>query len=376
MSTSLSILGAVRVNAIMQGLQDVRQNPQPLLWSARIPDAPADDDEIMARFTGYVQIADLVADDQEAVTYNSGKMTFETNAVPNIKLGINLTQKQLNQLYALKQRGNVNDEAGALDFEKRNLNALDMGIRQRAEALRIAMLCDGLTYNRLGIKMNGVTWGMPADMKITPTIPWDNTTATPVLDVWAAKRTAQVRYGVTLDRLTLSLSAFLYAIATTEFQTKARTYLAPNVSFVSLNMADMTQMKSLAQSVFGVAEIEFYDARVWSQGTDGTFSNFALQPINKVILSSIANDGDSQVWDFADGIVTESIVNDIAPTSIIGQSGGPQRGPFSYYTSEHNPPTVTQWAVKRGFPRRHILQCNACLTVGSFADVIPVGEPY
>jgi len=61
-------------------------------------------------------------------------------------------------------------------------------------------------------------------------------------------------------------------IATTEFQNKARMYLAPNVSFVNLPQSDLTGMTNLAQNVLGMT-IELYDSRAWTQAADGTLSS-------------------------------------------------------------------------------------------------------
>lgn len=370
-------LEATRVNRVMQAIQDVRELPQQLVWSQRIPTVDAVDGEIMARFIGRVQIADLVADDSQAVTYTSGKMTFETTTVPNIKHGQQLTQTQLNELVALTATGgNIGIYA---NYEQRIVDGLLLGIRQRIEALNIAMLCDTFSYDRLGIKMAGVTWGMPADLKLTPSVAWtDATNATPVTDILTLNRLAQVRYGVRFDRLTMSLSAFLYLIATTEFQTRSRTFLAPNVSFVNLPTQNTTYMQGLAQSVLEVQQIELYDARFWSQDETGVLTSAAFQPINKVIFSLIANDGNGQIWDFANGVTTESMIGSMVRTSMIGRLGAPQRGPIAYTTASDtlNPPNITYWGVQRGFPRKHLLQANAVLTVGSFTDTIPVGEPF
>lgn len=379
MPQAWQLLQAARLTTIMQALQDVRQLPAQLTFLARTPIVPAVDAEIMARFTGYVTIADLVADDQRAVTYQSSKLAYETINIPNIKHGQALTQAMLNQLQSIMNGQAMPQDMGLFtNYENRVIDGLLLGVRQRMEALIIAMQLDSLTYDRLGIKITGATWGMPSDLKVTPGVTWDTAaTATPVADLWSVRRTARVRYGQEYTRATMSTQAFMYMIATTEYQNKARTFLAPNVSFTNLNVADLTFQQNLAQNVLGM-QIELYDARFWSQGPDGTLVSAPLLPITKVILSNTGDDNDPTAFDFANAVTTESIVSSLAPSEMLGSIGGPTAGPIAYATvpNDLNPPQITYWGVARGFPRKHRLQSTAVLTVGTFSDTIPVGPPY
>lgn len=378
MAENLRFLRAVRINRIMQALQDVRELPTDLVWSARIPDVPALDDEIMARFTGRVQIADIVADDAQAVVYQTGKMTFESSAVPNLKHGTNMTQAMLNQLNSL--RGTIENDMGIFSaWENRTVDGLLLGVRQRKEALFLAMLCDSLTYDRLGIKMSGVTWGMPSDLKITVGVTWDTAgSATPVNDLLNAKLVGQTRYGITFDRVSMTTTDFRYMIATTEFQNKAKVFIPAQLTFTNLSLLNLDDQRVLAEKTIGMA-IELNDSRYWSQDANGTATSATFHPVGKVILSASANDNDPGVWDFANGIVTESIVAGLVDTAMFGDLGGPQYGPVSYATPANlqlNPPGIVYWGVSRGFPRKHLLQANAVLTVGSYGDLIQVGEPF
>jgi hypothetical protein len=380
MPAAWQLLQAARLTRIIQSLQDVRQLPQQLAFLNRTPVVPADDSEIMARFTGFVTIADLIADDQRAVTYQNSKLSYETTNVPNIKHGSALTQAMLNQLQSmLNAGGGIPADMGLFsDYENRTIDGLLLGVRQRMEALIVAMACDGLSYDRLGIKMVNVTWGMPADLKVTAAITWDTpATATPIADIWALRLRARVRYGQDYNRISMSTQAFMYMIATAEFQAKARVFLAPNVSFTNLTLSDLEAQRAIAGNILGMT-LELYDARYWQQGVDGTLSSTPYLPIVKVVLSSTQDDNDPTCSDFANGVTTESIVSGIAPTEMVGGIGGPTRGPISYATvpGDLNPPNVTYWAVARGFPRKHRLQSTAVLTVGTFSDTIAVGPPF
>jgi hypothetical protein len=212
--------------------------------------------------------------------------------------------------------------------------------------------------------MNGVGFGMPADLNIVIADEWtDTVNAKPVSNILTAKRVGSTKYGIEYDRGIFSQAAFEAMIATAEFQAKARTYLAPNVSFVNLNTENTQDMQNLARSVLGLKEVEINDARFWYEETDGQLRSNPFQPINKVILESTASDNDASVIDFANGVVTEAIISRMPGSPIQGQLAANARGPVGYQVCEHNPPSCTYFGVGRGFPRRHFHQATACLTV-------------
>lgn len=381
-------LSAYRLTRAMRATSDIRQLPQDLKFVNRIPKIPAADSELYGRWTGRILIADLISDDAKAVTYSAGKLTLETSINPNIKHGRHLTQEQINQIMAI----NANPGLPRGDFAAMApgnevignvipsiLADLDLGIEQRREALLVAMHLDSFTYNRFGMQISG-SWGIPSDLKVTPIVPWtDAANATPVNDIWFLKRNASVRYGATYNRLTMSTTAFLYMIATTEFQNKARSNLPLYLNLTNLPQGNVTQQKNIATSVLGVDEIDLYDARYWSQDSSGAITSAPYLPINKVILDSTTNDNNPAVQDFSDGIVTESILSNMLPnsgTGVVGAFGQGMRGPIAYATvpPDLNPPNVTIWGVSRGFPRRFQQYASALLTVGSFTDTIPILE--
>jgi hypothetical protein len=378
MAENLRFLQATRVNAIMSALQDARELPSSLVWSGRVSDVSALDEEILARFVGRVQIADIVADDQAAVVYQAGKFNFESTTIPNLKHGVSMTQAMLNQLQTLS--GRVDRDMGIFTaWENRTVDSLLTGLRQRREALIIAMLVDGFSYDRLGIKMTNVTWGMPSDLKITSSVTWDTAaTATPISDLLTARLVGQTRYGITYNRVSMTTTDFRYMIATTEYQNKAKQFLPPQLSFTNLSLANLQQQQALAEATLGMT-IELNDGRYWTQDASGALTSAPFHPVGKVILTDSSNDNDVSCCDFANGIVTESIVSSLVGTGMIGDLGGPQEGPVAYATAANpqlNPPGIVYWGVQRGFPRRHLLQCSAVLTVGTYGDLITVGEPF
>lgn len=377
MAAGLQLLEAARLTRIMYALQDVRTLPQALIFSKRVVDVDAVEGEIMGKFIGHVQIADLISDDAKAAVYSTGKLQYETTNVPNLKHGVAMSQAMLNQLNAIQTLGTPNDQGIFSNYRKTQIDRLLLGIRQRKEALNVAMYLDGFSYDRLGIKMTNVSWGMPSDLKITVSTGWDTAgSATPVTDILTQRRYAQVRYGEYYDRMDMSTAAFNFMIKTTEFQNSARYYLPGGIAASALPVNNMEAMKPVAQNVLGVSVINLYDARYWQQAPDGTVASFPYLPITSVVLSSTADDGDPTAHDFANGIVTESLIGGLAPTNMIGAFSGPTRGPVAYATApaDLNPPNLTMWGVARGFPRKYRMAASSVLTVGSFSDPIPTTD--
>jgi hypothetical protein len=381
----LQILSAARITGKIQALQDARTLPVNLRMLARTPIVPAEEGELMVSFIGNPVIADLVADDQKAAVYSVGKFRTETHGAPNIKLGQMLTQAQIK---LLRQLGVSQTRFAAFDnTENTILDQLLRGVRMRMEAICWARAMDGFSYRRLGIVMDNVTWGMPADLKVTLEVPiTDHANCKIVTYISNLKRLAQVRYGIVYDRVSMSLAAFNEMIKCAEFQAQARVYLAPNVSFVNLNTANTRDMQTLAERVLGLAEIELVDDRYWSQGEDATLRSDPFLPINRFVFSARANDNDAMVADFANGVPAEVDVSNLVGDAnggggIIGRLPEDAYGPVGYAEGQLNPPQITYWGVARGWSRKHLKQETAVMTVApaagpdAIAETIPIAEP-
>jgi Phage major capsid protein E len=379
-------LSVLRITRIMQALSDVRDLPQELKFVNRTEFVPALENEIIGRWINRVQIADLVADDQKALTYSAGKLQIENTVVPNLKHGRLLTQENLNLLAQINANPGLNTQGMGDNEVVGNIlpsivEDLWLGLYQRAEALLVAMHLDSFQYNRFGIQVNG-SWGIPSDLKVTLATPWtDPVNGTPVNDIWTLKRNATVRYGRTFNRVWMSTSAFIFMISTAEFQAKARTTLPLFINYTNIPQGNLDFQRNIAQNILGLDELILYDARFWSQDEAGTQTSAPYLPINKVILDSTMNDNNPAVQDWANGVVTESLVSGLLPNTgagIIGNFQPGMRGPVAYTSvpADMNPPNVTVFGVMRGFPRRFMLQASAVLTVGQFTDQIPVTEPF
>jgi hypothetical protein len=360
-------LAVNRINGITTELRDIRELPQQLVFLNRTPDVNATDGEILARFTGNVIIADIIADDQKAVVRQTGKFALEQVPIPNIKIGKLFTQEFLNLLNRINAGGGIpNDEGYITDYVVRASDANLIGVNQRKESLIVACAIDAFDYNMLGIKISGATWGMPADLKVTVSPLWASaSTATPIDNIIALKQLAMEKYAEMYNRITMSSADFRLLIATDEFKAKSQLYSQLTFPALTFPSNALPEMRALAERVLDMT-IEFYDARYWSETHEGVLSSAPFLPLGKVVLSDSNDDNTGGAIDFANGIVTETVVASLSDNAMIGSfTGGPQYGPFSYATLESNlnPPNVTMWTVARGWPRKRRLSSTAVLTV-------------
>jgi len=88
-------------------------------------------------------------------------------------------------------------------------------------------------------------------------------------------------------------------------------------------------------------------------------------PAEKVLFSNSADDGNANVMDYSNETVVESLVAPLANAAIREAVGGEQRGPYAYYNCNPtlNPPDLVAWAVQAGWPRKHVPEATATLTV-------------
>ena len=348
-------------NQMVQDAQDRLMNAQPLLFYDRIPRVNADDGEITATFTGRVYAADIIADDQEAVVYSGGKLEFVTNSIPNIKIGTPLPQSYIARLGRLTRSQAGPGEAGIFQgWKQRTVENQITGVRQTINALLCAMLLDSFDYNRLGVKLAGASWGMPGDLKATPSKAWTDTTSTPITDILTMVDFAATKYGETFNRVTLSRAQLANIFKTDEFKAFSSGYFKVNLTGVATNVY-LNENRTILSNILNGMIIETHDTQIARVTGPNTVTTDRVQPANKVLLTSTSDDGSSSGYDFANAIVTESTVS-----SLVGgfDLGGEQFGPIGYWEGRLNPPDLTAWSVARGFPRKHRPTASAVLTVG------------
>jgi hypothetical protein len=363
-------LDSARINRIVQTLASNLEVQRPLVYLDRLNFNPADDDEILARFTGNIIAADVIADDQEAVVQDSGKVELSTTAIPNIKLGQRVGQAKINMIRRLERVGGLPGEAEQLlGWEQRFGMQLVTGVRQRLNALACAMMLDSASYNRMGIVLTNATWGMPANLKVTPSTPWSTAaSAVPIDDIFAMDQVGTDSYGITYDKLTMSSQAFRYMVATTQFANTAAIplragYLTAATSFPT---KDLRTMMNVAGQILNKTVV-IDDATYGERSNAGSLTRRRYLPPNQVLLSRTQDERDDGVMDMANGITTESVVGDVS-SGLIGENpftAAGEYGPTAYFTRrpDLNPPDTVAWAVARAFPRKLVPEATAVLTV-------------
>jgi hypothetical protein len=105
-------------------------------------------------------------------------------------------------------------------------------VRWQLNSMAAGMLLDTFSYNRFGINVSGATWGMPANLKVTPSTAWSNIAATPISDIFTLQQVAWLNYGITYDKITMGLTDFNAMVATTEFANKATLTIGEGVAFL------------------------------------------------------------------------------------------------------------------------------------------------
>jgi hypothetical protein len=384
-------LDSNRINRVVRTLADELEaaGMRNLLALQRTPVVNADDDEIVGKFKGQFVAADVIADDQQAVVYNTvGQLETVTNSIPNIKMGSRIGQKMIDRLARLRRNlSTPNDIRFFTDWENTIAEQLIVGVRQRINALICAMWLDDGDYDKYGLVMQNVSWGTPAGLKkvLTSTDRWStdggstaNVGGTNIMGniLEMVNTTGPEGYAESYNRITMSSKAFRFLSATTEFSSWVGGDLRFNFQVASSGnsgtgldsqgrimplLADAGTARRLTANMLGI-EIEIYDGYFYSEGNAGKRATERYLPENVIIFSNSEDDNDNNAMDFANGIVTESIVSDL-----VGQGGigGEAFGPIAYYTgnTDLNPPDIRAWAVARGFPRKHRETATATITV-------------
>lgn len=362
--SSGQFLKSTRINALIRDQSEAYQRGLPLRFLDRTAITPADDEEIVGTYTGKVYAADLIADDQAAAVYDAGQFEFTTYVIPNLKVGARITQSMMNRLTRMR-RGNITrDEVGIFENWEVNTAAnLRRGVEERMNALIAAMWMDSFTYDRLGIKLSAVSWGTPANYKVTPATPWTTAaSATPVTDILTLKDTAANDTGEAWDRVTMSLSDFRLMTATAEFRALIPGLVGqPIVGATAYNNYDV-RMQGFASMLLGM-DVEFEDKTYTEQAAAGTISTTKVLTLGKVLLSSKSDDNNPAAMDWGNALVTETIA--AGAMDLTSDLGGEQYGPVAYYTGNEdlNPPNIIGWGVARGFPRKFRKTAVGVLTV-------------
>lgn len=376
--TDSRLLNSSRLQQIVETRASDLERMRKLTFIDRLTSVEASDDEIMGRFTAKQLTADIVADDQKALVYESGAVELVTTVLPNIKIGQHVSQAQLNLLSKIRDNPRAEGQDALFDWEWRFGTALVQAVRERMNMLACAMMIDALSYNRFGLQFSGLTWGMPANLKVTVSPLWSTdagatanaANARPIRDILNMDRVAADNYGdPAFNRITMSTQAFDIMTQATEFRDRANLFTGLNFTLGTnmLALEDRDKMANLAGRILG-KEIVIDDKTFRTAANAGTTSTTRVLPANKVLLDR--TDNGPTDWDWGNAIVTESVVAELLDAPIIGENAkllsGGSFGPLAYYTPrsfDANPPGANGWAVARGFPRKHVREASAVLTV-------------
>lgn len=366
----LGPLATERINRVMREIES-RELVAARLWRSRLNRVQATDEEILAKITADVIAADIITDDAQAVVHASDQIRFSSGSVPNFKHGRMMSQHFLRLLRRIEVNLATTQERNFFDaYVADSAQRLLQGIEDRQEMVICAMLEDTVTYDRLGVKFSGMTWGMPSVLKVTPATPWSTAgSATPIADVLAVQQASVDRGGPRYNRWTGSTQAFNYMVNTTEFQNRVKFGMdTVQAGLLNLNYLSLLQKQTLAGQMLDMT-FELYDGQTKIETiASGAKVNTRFQSANKVVLSFTGNDRNNAVWDFAIGEVTEAIVAGLTNLNLAVDFGDVDSafGPFGYTTPANptlDPPGLVQWAVDRGWPRKHDDEANAVLTV-------------
>lgn len=360
-----------RIQSITETLADERNYPATLRYLTRTKVKPALDSELFATTRPRVVIADIIGKNDKAPMRTRGAVQIQRHDLPVSKHGQKFDREELRLMRRVANGlGNRTDASMLRTKVTDHMADLVQGVRLSMNWMVARMLQDDFAWDKNGVIFNA-TFGMPSDLKITLTggDRWSEpTTATPVADIHGLQRTARIKYGITLDRLTLSQQAFDYMVATDEFQKLAFTLMQMGgpTSNVLLPLTNNDMMIPLAQRVIGngLKSIEIDDDTFAEEHNDGTITDNRYLAENRVILDSAANDGSGNWHDLANAEVDEAY-EEMVP-SMIGEPVGGPFGPFGFVTAsdpEGNPPGMKAWAVGIFFPRKHRAASSARLTV-------------
>lgn len=371
---------AARLTTIVDELKDLRLTLNETKWIKRIPRTDVNKGDLYGEYYGNTVIAPIVAINSEASTFRAGRIQTVSTTSTKIKHGAHFTEEDLDEMMNLRIVSSQGTTYGAVDTILINTERdLMTGMTWREEAMAIAMLLDAsFTYDNLGIKFSA-GWGRPSDLKVTPSNPWtDLVNADPVTDILSLKQIALRKYGLDLNRATMSIQAFRQLIQCAKFQAYAKTWIPPQLTIASVNNYDYARWKGLAEMTLGLT-IEFSDERYDYEDENGLIQSARFQPIGTVILTDANNDGNRMCWDIGEAPVVEASLMGMMPNSpVIGSLPSSMRGPISYATMEgsFNPPGMTIWTATNSFPRAKKRACAATLNIGTLTDEITVVQSY
>lgn len=362
------LLSPRRIKEVAPAVEDIRTLPDQFRGLSRVPFMPAEDGDILARVSGREVAGDILPDGARPLPKQAAPITLEQIAIANFKRSVKLGASQLALLARIVSNGGVPGEIDSFgsyigDTVRRNR----MGNMARAEQCVWGMFLDTFTYSYAGTQFT-VTWNKPSNLKATTAVSWGSSpsSATPVTDVQSLVITGADQYGVQYDRMEITTTDLINLVNTTQFQNISKSTLGIPSGGTLAPAGNNAYTRDLAARVLGVDKVLVMDRSIDIEALDGTISTSKLLPTGKVLLSRSSDDDNSMTWDFANGIVLESIVAaivGIGSGGMVGGFAGIDRGPIGFAIGDLPSANVELFDVIRGFPRTKNPAATAVLTL-------------
>lgn len=381
--TGTDYLSVTNLTSMIEGINDPRTEGDNVhrRWINRLPAVPARPGEIMVRVKHRVLRADIIADDAKARIQSSVQFQPIGVDIPNIKHGVGLNQATINTLDRLAEGVAGRDEAGQALVDTRTfMEDLVEGVWSAMNEIAVLMMLDrGLTYSNFGIQF-AMNFGAPSELKVnsSPVVEANPTTSDVIDEILGLLSTARVLYGQTYNRMELSTSAFRAITNTTQYQQRVQGMLfLSGLTFAQvISNQDFGTMQQMLSRMLGGIQVVLVDDRKWVQAANGDVAQSTYLPERYVLFTNTADDNRRSTWDWADDIVSETILGRMAQgASVFGLQGmGRRRGMvgFSSLAShDMNPPGLNMWAVRRGFARKKSVTASASLDLGPITDLYP-----
>jgi hypothetical protein len=226
---------------------------------------------------------------------------------------------------------NIRDQARAMvrDIQERNRQSLAI----TRGYLVASMIVGEIDWSALAFNFGTSNFGMPAEMKLVPSVYWrnnagtPNASATPIANFGALDYQVRDVWGMpAFDTVGMSYQAYLAMTATTEYQNQARAVTAVSLT-TSLPVNNSESARQLAERVLG-KRIVILDHTFQVEDATGARTSKRYVPERLAVLWRQEDEGKSDRWEFSKVPVTKKMLGDLLGSTAF--TGGDIRGPLAW----------------------------------------------
>ena len=363
MNPILILLAASTLRQIQQEIPDQRLLPYGGPWGQRVPDVPAFHEELSAFDRNVPPAADILPTGGENRDVIERPLEILMDRAFRLKSSSSYDQTAMQRMMSiLATGGSATDRSSLLGLIRNVLERRLQSVAITRGLLLSGMACGDFSWTHLGYVTGNLDFGMPSELKITPSEYWmendgsANTDSTPISDLIALDQAARNLGGAAYTAIDMSQAMFNAMIASTEYQNQAKAISAV-YNVASLPVAGSPAAQVLAELVIG-KKIFIVDQTYQFENNDASRTTGRYVPDKYVILWHAEAAGQSVMWDFANCAIAESAVAAVLGVGAFG--GDVVRGPVSYVTGDtNNLSYVRQNATQEGTPRRRVRTCTA-----------------